>query len=297
MLTTIDILFPSNGVMLAGRFFRNTDDLTTRQPCVIVTGSWLTVKEQMATTYARELAAMGFTTIVFDFAGFGASGGEPRQAEVPARKMGDINAAVKFVQTFSFVDARRVAYLAICASAQYALAALADGAPVASFASVAGWYHDAASIAGFYGGADGVAMRIASAEKAVAAYLKDGTNVAVPAYADGDDRAGMFFTLPYYARADRGAIPEWKNAMAEMTWLYWLSFDGLAAAERVSTPALLVHSDDCALPAHARLVHQRLKGPKELVWSTGAQVDFYDRPDHVERALAAVGPWFSNTLR
>jgi uncharacterized protein len=297
MLTTIDIVFHSNGVPLAGRFFRNTDDLATRRSCLIVTGSWLTVKEQMATTYARKLADMGFNTFVFDFSGFGASGGEPRQAEMPARKIADIISAAEFLRTFSFVDAQRIGHLAICASAQYALAALAAGAPIAAFASVAGWYHDAASIAGFYGGANGVSMRIARAEKAITAYLKDGTTITAPAYADGDDRAGMFFTLPYYARADRGAIPEWKNAMAEMTWLYWLSFDGLAAAERVPTPTLLFHSDDCALPAHVRLVHERLKGPRQLVWSTGAQVDFYDLPDHVERALAVVGPWFNKTLR
>ena len=32
---------------LAGQLFRNTDRLDVRQPAIIVTGSWLTVKEQM----------------------------------------------------------------------------------------------------------------------------------------------------------------------------------------------------------------------------------------------------------
>jgi uncharacterized protein len=34
-------------------------------------GSWLTVKEQIATTYARRLAERGYTGFVFDFSGFG----------------------------------------------------------------------------------------------------------------------------------------------------------------------------------------------------------------------------------
>jgi uncharacterized protein len=136
MATTIDVRFHSNGVPLAGRFFRNIDSLTTRQPCVIVTGSWLTVKEQMPTTYARKPADMGLTAFVFDVVGFGTSGGEPRRAELPARKIADIAAAAS-LQTFSFVDGQRIGHLAICASAQYTLAALAAGAPIASFASVA----------------------------------------------------------------------------------------------------------------------------------------------------------------
>ena len=27
-----------------------------------------------------------------------------------------------------------------------------------------------------------------------------------------------------YARADRGAVPTWRNEMAEMTWFYWFTF-------------------------------------------------------------------------
>ena len=46
--------------------------------------------------------------------------------------------------------------LAICASAQYVLRAVAQGVPVKSWVSVAGWYHDPVSVAPFYGGDAGV---------------------------------------------------------------------------------------------------------------------------------------------
>lgn len=295
--TELPVLFHSGGVPLAGRFLLPDGDLSARRPCVVVTGSWLTVKEQMPLVYARRLAALGHAAFIFDFAGFGESRGEPRQAEIPQRKMDDMAAAWSFVQGFSFVDRDRIGHLAICASAQYALAALARGAPVGAFASVAGWYHDAASVAPFYGAAEGVAMRLGRARAALELYLRTGETRMVPAYADGDDRAGMFFPVPYYAERSRGAVPAWRNEMAEMSWLHWLTFDGLSAAGRVATPSLLVHSDGCVLPDHARQVHARLRGPKELVWSEGNQVDFYDLPDHVDRAMAAVGPWLDRTLR
>jgi fermentation-respiration switch protein FrsA (DUF1100 family) len=290
------IMFHSHGVPLVGRFLRSSPRAQPREPLVLCMGSWLTVKEQMALTYGRKLAELGYAAFVFDFAGFGESGGEPRQAELPARKIQDIFAAVEFVSTLSFVDPERIGCLAICASAQYTLAALARGAKIRSFASVAGWYHEPESIAPFYGGAEGVALRLGRAREALRRQMA-GELVLAPAYAEGDDRAGMHFRLDYYARPERGAVPAWSNQMAEMTWLYWLMFDGLAAAARVTTPTLFVHSDGCAFPEHVKTLHAQLRGPKRLLWKEGSQIDFYDQPDRVNAALEAAKTWFDETLR
>ena len=51
------MVFPAGDVSLVGRVFRNVDDLVTPQPAVVVTGAWLTVKEQMPRTYALRLAS------------------------------------------------------------------------------------------------------------------------------------------------------------------------------------------------------------------------------------------------
>jgi dienelactone hydrolase len=49
-------------------FIRSGDSIQKRRPVVIITGSWRTVKEQMATTYAHRLADHGYTAFIFDFA-------------------------------------------------------------------------------------------------------------------------------------------------------------------------------------------------------------------------------------
>jgi len=247
--------------------------------------------------HARRLAEAGYTTFVFDFSGFGESRGEPRQAEIPARKIRDIEAAAGLLETLAFVDPARIGCLAICASAQYALRALSGGVPIRSFVSVAGWYHDPDSVAPFYGNGPGVAMRLDRARTALDRYARTGDVTMVPAYKDGDDRAGMYFPLDYYGRSDRGAIAAWKNEMAEMTWMYWLTFDGLSAARHVSTPTMFVHSDGCVFPEHVRQVHAQLLGPKDLVWATGNQIDFYDQPAQVDAAVRAATGWFDRTLR
>lgn len=283
-MTATPFLFFSGGVPLAGRVHRATG-VPGRQPAVVVTGSWLTVKEQMADRYAAALAERGFTALTFDHAGFGASGGSPRQVESPTRKMADLTAAVGALRSLSSTSAGPPAVLAVCAGAQYALAAVAAGLEVSALASVAGWFHDLDSVTDLYGGADGVAQRLDRADAALETYLRTGEVVTVPAYDPEDERAGMAFPLPYYAEADRGAVPAWRNEMAEMSWRGWLTFDGLSPAAAVTAPVLVVHSDDAVLPDNARSV--AAAAGAATVWLEGEQTDFYDQPAQVSAAVEA----------
>ncbi|WP_129666989.1 alpha/beta hydrolase [Phytoactinopolyspora endophytica] len=296
-LTTFPVMFTSGGSRIIGRVHRCAESIVERQPAVLITGSWLTVKEQMADLYADALARRGYTAITFDFAGWGQSGGDLRHVELPSRKIADIDAAARFASTLSFTRPGDVGYVGICASAQYALSAIAQGAPIASYASVAGWFHDTTSVAPFYGGMQGVQLRLDRAQAATARYVSDGEVLTVPAYDPGNDRAGMHLELDYYSAEDRGAIPEWPNEMAEMSWIPWLTFDGLAAARSsVSVPSLFVHSDGCVFPDNIEQVRRGLRGPADVAWGEGGQIDFYDQPAQVEFAVEALDAHFSKTL-
>jgi len=297
MLQETSTVFVSQGVPLIGTFLRDVEAAGARQPALVIAGSWLNVKEQMAMLYARRLAAHGFTCFVFDFAGWGQSGGALRHAELPSSKAVDLASAARFVAAQSFVDAERVGFVGVCASAQYGLRALAEGARFHSYASIAGWFHDADSVAPFYGGSAGVARRLQRAAAALDHFVQRAELVTVPAYAPGDERAGMSFELDYYGNPARGAVSAWKNQMAELSWPHWLHYDGLSTAAAVSTPALLVHSDGCALPDNAKRVHSALRGPKHLAWLDGNQQDYYDQPAQVDQAVAQLRGWFEETLR
>jgi uncharacterized protein len=295
-MTLSSHVFPNGDVLLAAHVHRPEGDPFARRPAVVVMGSWLTVKEQMADRYAAALAERGYLAVTFDFSGFGASGGTLRQTEMPTRKIADIAAAIRWVSSLSDVAPGGVGVAAVCASAQYTLAALAAGAPVRSFASVAGWFHDTASVAAFYGGAEGVTARIDRAQVATEEYLRTGKAPTVAAYASGDETAGMFIDMDYYANPERGAIPSWHNAMTEITWAHWLTFDGLAAAPSVDAPTLFVHSDGCVFPDHVRMLAKTVAGPVTTVWGEGEQTDFYDRPAQTAFALDALDAHFRATL-
>lgn len=295
MIHETPLLFPSEGHLLSGVLV-SPDRPSAPRPVVITTGSWLTVKEQMPLLYARRLAARGITAFAFDFSGFGTSTGSPRQLELPLRKASEIAAAARYLSSLSLVKRDGVGLLAICASAQYGLHALREGASIASFMSVAGWFHDSATVAPFYGGDEGVQMRLRVAGDAWTHFARTGEVTMVPAYRDGDQSAGMFFRLDYYADPARGAVAEWRNEMAAMSWMGWLMWDGLSSARHVTTPSLVVHSSDCALPDNARAVFNGLAGPKRLHWSTGSQTDFYDRPAQVDEAIDLAVAHFQETL-
>ena len=97
----LPMVFTNDGAPLAGTLVRNSASLSARQRCVVVTGSWLNVKEQMAFVYARALAERGFTAFTFDFSGWGESGGALRHWEMPTQKARDMAAAVDFVSSLS----------------------------------------------------------------------------------------------------------------------------------------------------------------------------------------------------
>jgi len=284
--------FSSGSNCLIGHLFKPGDG----RRGVIVTGSWTTVKEQMADLYARRLAEKGFTALTFDFGNFGESEGEPRQFEDPDSKIRDIVAAACWLTGREDVEGDSVAGLAICASAGYMSEAIAAGAPIDSFATVAAWLHDAGTVGEVYGGEKGVADKKRDGEQAQQAYEATGEVRFVPAYSDTDPKAAMGeMVKPYYGDPERGAIPQWDNRFAVMSWLGWLDFDPIARAPQISVPTLMVHSEKAAFPDNVRRFDAKLAGPRRLMWTEGAQLDFYDQPKQVDAAVDAVVEHFSAT--
>jgi dienelactone hydrolase len=292
-----EVALPSEGVDLVGDLYRPASQPAGEaSPAVVVAGSWTTVKEQMAGRYAAGLAARGLTALAFDFRGYGASKGDPQNFESPERKIADIISAVDFLKSRSDVDASRVGALGICAGSGYVAVAASRAPQIRSVAMVAPWLHDAALVEDIYGGAEGVRERMAQGEAARAAYESTGEVAYIAAASETDEKAAMYGPFDYYLNADRGAIPQWGNRFAVMSWPQWLTFDPIAVAPRCTAPTFMLHSPDAAVPDGARRFHEALTAPKELRWTTGGQFDFYDQDATVEPALDAVRDHFGRTL-
>ncbi|MEM8998374.1 MAG: CocE/NonD family hydrolase, partial [Acidobacteriota bacterium] len=165
-----NVCFESHGQTLAGDLYL-PDSYREGQalPTVVVTGAWTTVKEQMAGTYAAELAARGFAALAFDFRGWGQSPGGLPFMEDPVRKTEDILAAVELLADRPEVDAGQIAGLGICASSGYMSDAASRDPRIRAAALVAPWLHDGEIVRQVYGGADGVSALVEQGRAAAAA--------------------------------------------------------------------------------------------------------------------------------
>ncbi|GAB4460607.1 MAG: hypothetical protein OHK0029_24890 [Armatimonadaceae bacterium] len=267
-----------------------------RVPAVLVTGAWMTVKEQMPKRYATELAKRGFAALIFDFAGWGESEGKRRQLEDPSRKIADIIAAAAYLKTRPEADPDRIGGLGICASSGYMVHAASRSGDIASVALVAPWLHNAGIVETTYGGKEEVAKLIAAGKAAEDAYRRTGTQEFVPAASTTDKRAIMF-GVPYYTETDRGQIPAWRNEVDPAFWEGWLTFDAVAVAPRLSQPFFMVHSEAAAIPQGAHQFFASVRAPKGELWLENiGQLDFYDRNEPVTKASDAVAKHFRSTL-
>jgi uncharacterized protein len=289
------VTFTSGGETLVGTLYLPAGaSATAPKDAIVVTGAWMTIKEQMAGTYARELAKRGFAALAFDFRSWGESSGTQRAMENPAMKIADIQAAVRYL------DGRRdiadIGGLGICASAGYMVHAALNGQGPKAIALVAPWLHDGAIVEQVYGGRAAVDGLIAQSRQAQALFARTGEQNLVPAAGPQGSNAVMA-GVPYYTETDRGLIPQWENRFNIASWEGWLTFDALAPAARLQAPTKIIHSDAAAIPQGARSFYAQLTAPKAQLWLDGiGQLDFYDRPEPVRQAADAAAAHFRASL-
>lgn len=287
------VTFDSAGQSLAGDLYL-PDGFSEgdRLPGVVVTGAWMTVKEQMAGTYAAELADRGYAALAFDFRGWGQSPDNIRYLEDPARKTEDINAAVNFLAARPEVDADRVAGLGVCASAGYMGDAALQNANIKSVALVAPWLHNAEIVNAVYGGEEGVSQLIElgrNAEMSAEPLILEAASLT--------NEKAVMYQAPYYTESDRGLIPEFDNKFNVASWEGWLTYDAIKTADSLGKPTLLVHSEAAAIPQGAKEFASRMGDNATAMWLPEiTQFDFYDRPDAVETSADAVSDHFKRTL-
>ncbi len=299
------INFTSEGANLVGNlYYPKNFDSSKSYPAIVVSGSWTTVKEQMAGLYADKLANEGFITLAFDFRNFGESEGEPRFYESPALKQVDVQNAVSYLGTLAEVDSNKIGAFGVCAGAMYTLMAAANDDRIKSVVTTASWLHDAEAVKLFYGGEEGVNAKIQAAQKAKQEYAQSGTVSYIPSISTEDPNAAMYGPYDYYLNPERGAIPQWSaDKFAVMTWEDWLTTDPMPTAANLTAPTLMIHSDGAVLPQYTKNYFEKIAtNDKKLHWmeteleSPYHQFSYYDQPEEVAESVTEAVKWFSTKM-
>lgn len=294
--------FKSEGFNLTGNLYFPTNFQENQTyPAIIVSGSWTTVKEQMAGLYAQKLAEQGFITLAFDFRNFGESEGEPRFYENPSLKKEDIKNAIDFLENHQSVDASKIGAFGVCAGSMYTLMAASEDSRIKSVVTAASWLHDAEAVKLFYGGEEGVNAKIEAAKKAKANYAKNGVVEYIPTISTEDESAAMYGPYDYYLNPERGAIKEWSaDKFAVMSWEDWLITDPMPSAKNLNCPTLMIHSDGAVLPQYTKNYFEQIASKdKQLHWmdtdldSPFHQFNYYDQTAEVNESIEKAAQWFS----
>jgi uncharacterized protein len=285
------VTFQSGGETLVGNLYLpNNYQAGGKLPAVIISGSWTTVKEQMAADYGQRLSAQGFAAFAYDSRSFGESGGKLRSYESPSNKIVDLKNAVTFLQTVNAVDPNKISALGICAGAGYVVAAAAEDPRIKAVVAIAPWLHDPAIVNTVYGGEAKVNQMIERGRQAKTRFQQTGQGEYLLATSKTDNTAVMFGEIDYYQNPQRGAIPQWDNRFAVATWAEWLTFNPMPTARQINVPTLFIHSEKAAIPQGAKQYFAAIPTQnKQFVWLNNlTQFDFYDQAQTVSTSVNLV---------
>lgn len=208
-MTYESVTFTSGGTACDAWHFIGTDELASDagRPVVVMAHGLAGTKDSGLEPFAVGLAKAGLDVLAFDYRGFGASGGTPRQVVSMAGQLEDYRAAMAAAARLPGVDRRRLVLWGVSLAGGHVLAAAAHRDDVAAVVSLTPLV-------------DGVAAgRHAMAHHAPSAMLRStvagvrsrvGRQVMMPVVAGPGELGAL--TLPG-AREDYLAIagPTWRN--------------------------------------------------------------------------------------
>ena len=111
-MTYTDVVFASHGVPCSAWHFRAESDRLAGprgRPVVVMAHGFGGTKDAGLEPFAERFAAAGAHVLAFDYRGFGASEGEPRQSISIKRQVQDYGAAIEAAKALADVDPSRVA--------------------------------------------------------------------------------------------------------------------------------------------------------------------------------------------
>lgn len=110
-MTPSDLVLTSHGDTIAAWHYRASSEAwmtPAGRPCVVMAHGFGATKDAGLTPFAERFAAAGADVVLFDYRGFGASSGEPRQCVDHRRHRADYRSVVSQVRGLEGIDPDRV---------------------------------------------------------------------------------------------------------------------------------------------------------------------------------------------
>jgi pimeloyl-ACP methyl ester carboxylesterase len=132
-MTHTDVTFTSEGVSCSGWHFPAASDRLAEpggRPVVVMAHGFGGTKDSGLEPFAERISAAGADVLAFDYRGFGASEGQPRQSISIRRQQRDYHAAIDAAKRLPGVDGDRIALWGSSMSGAHVFQVAADRAEV-----------------------------------------------------------------------------------------------------------------------------------------------------------------------
>jgi len=259
-----DIEFSSSGGTLRGWLYE-----ADRQPApaIVMAHGLSAVKEMFLDDYAAAFAEAGFTTLVYDHYGFGASDGEPRQSPSPRLQQQGYRDAISWLAAVPGVDPGRIGIWGSSFSGGHIVTLCAEDLPIT------------AGVAQVPFLAEGGPEPSAAVLEAIGARAADPL-ATVPATTDVEGGVGVMYldgSHAWFTTTAEKRAPAWRNELLVAGFLEgldWRPFDDLA---RAKVPLLVIAAPgDTLTPPGPLLAMEPKPYNVEVVEILGNHFDAYE---------------------
>lgn len=260
MVERTEVTFDSHGVACAATFYSpSTGTSAGGAPCVVMAHGFTGTRNLGLTAFAERFADAGMAVLVFDYAYFGDSGGQPRQLLDISHQLADYRAALAYVRSRPDIDGDRIALWGTSLSGGHVITVAARDDRVAAVVAQVPFGGVDLKRRGDRSTATTLKLLGAALEDEVRSLLHKSPRLVKAIGEPGEVAA---FTDPHdKAIMDRlaSAAPEWRNAVAARMLFPLIRYRPLADAGRLSMPVLvcLAERDTAASPRLAAELAQR----------------------------------------
>jgi len=296
-----DVMFKSGETFAAAWLFlpKGAADKAPA-PAVAMAHGVGAVKEMYLEPFARRFADAGVAALLFDYRGFGASGGEPRQRVSPRDQMEDYRNALTWLSLQPEIDAHRLGIWGTSFSGGHVIQVAAHDPRVKAVAMQVGPM-DLEQITREVVGAEQFSGLQQMAIEERIRHMTEGGERYIPSAARPGDGFALQVDQDSYefgTRAKATIAPRWRNEVTMSSLDAILEHAPGRFIELIAPRPLLMilaRNDAIVPPDSIRSAFARAGEPKRLLELDGGHYSVYTGPG-AEKAAQAATEWFTAHL-
>jgi fermentation-respiration switch protein FrsA (DUF1100 family) len=259
--------------------------MTGKVPCVVMAHGFSGTRDLGLAPYAERFAAAGLAVLVFDYAHFGASGGQPRQLLDIGQQLDDYRAAIAFARSQASIDPDRIALWGTSLSGGHVIVVAARDPRIAAVISQVPFPGIEFGRTSERPAKVTLQLLAAAARDSVRGWLRRPPYL-VPVFGSPGEMA--VFTNPHDKLIMDGLAaqaPEWRNAVAARMLFPLMRYRPRTAASRLAIPLLVCIAENETAASPALTADLASRAPK-------AEVRRYP----IGHFDAYIGEWFERIV-